>query len=59
MNRLGAPGFIRDIEIQDEVSGHSISLHVGRLFTRLSVDGRDYFFPRLSGHLDGTGSGCS
>ena len=59
LRALRVPGIIRDVQIEDAVSGHSISITVGLLFTKVSVNGRDYFFRRLSGRLDGTGSGCS
>jgi hypothetical protein len=59
LRKLRAPGFIKDVEIQDETSGHSISVKSTALFTIVTVNGRDFFFHRLSGRFDGTGSGCS
>ena len=55
MHRLGAPGAIRDFEINDELTGQQVSVAVGGTYVRLSVDGRDYYFDRLTGQFDGTG----
>lgn len=59
MDRFGVPGFIRDVELKDAVTGQHVKVKTGHLFTKISVDGRDYYFHRLSGRFDGTGSGCS
>ena len=58
LNSFGLPGGIRDTTITDELTGQYIEVMVGVLFTRLSVNGRDYYFRRLSGRFDGTGMGC-
>ena len=58
LNWLGVPGTIQDLKITDELTGQHIEIRVGLLFTRVSVNGRDYFFRRLSGRFDGTGMGC-
>jgi hypothetical protein len=58
LNRLGVPGAVQETAIEDGLTGQSIHVHVGVLFTRISVNGRDFYFHRLSGRLDGTGSGC-
>jgi len=58
LNRLRIPGAVKDIYINDALTGQEIKIHVGVLITRLSVNGRDYFFHRLSGKLVGTGMGC-
>ncbi len=50
------PGAIRDFEHYDEVTGQQISVRVGLLYTRIRVDGRDYYFDRVSGRFDGTGT---
>ena len=57
---LGVPGALRNVEISDDVSGQRISISVGVLFTKITVNGRDYYFRRFSGLFDGTGSslGC-
>jgi hypothetical protein len=59
LNRLGVPGVIREATIQDELTGQHIQIQAGVLFTRVSVNGRDYYFHRLTGKFDGTGMGCS
>jgi len=57
-NRLGAPGAIRPVSINDSLTGQRIQVQVGPLLTRLSVNGRDYYFDRITGRAAGTGSGC-
>lgn len=57
-NACGWPGAIADAEIVDGVSGQHIAIRRGLLFTVVSVNGRDYYFRRFSGKLDGTGIGC-
>lgn len=59
LNRLGIPGAIQDADIDDPLTGNHIKVRVGVLFTKVSVNGRDYYFRRLSGRFDGTGAGCS
>lgn len=54
--KLRLPGLVRDAEIQDPITGQHVSIAVGPLFTRITVDGRDYYFRRFSGRLDGAGS---
>lgn len=56
---LRVPGFIAPTSISDSCSGQRIEIKVGAIFTRISVNGRDYYFNRLSGKFDGTGMGCS
>ncbi len=58
LNGLKIPGQIRDILIQDDLTGQEIDIAVGIFFTRISVNGRDYYFRRLTGKFDGTGMGC-
>lgn len=58
LNRLRVPGCIRPVEFIDETTGRHIKVTTGSLFTRISVDGRDYYFRRISGRYDGSGMGC-
>ena len=58
-NALRYPAVVQPMEISDPVTGCSIEIRVGSLFTVISVDGRDYYFKRLTGRFDGTGMGCS
>lgn len=55
-HRLGLPGAIRDMSIKDELSGQRLAVQVGAKFVKLSVDGRDYYFDRLTGRYAGTGA---
>ncbi|HEV3259945.1 MAG TPA: hypothetical protein VG013_23960 [Gemmataceae bacterium] len=59
LKRLGIPGALQDTTINDPVTGQDIRVSVGTLFTKISVNGRDYYFHRLSGRYDGAGLGCS
>jgi hypothetical protein len=54
---MNAPGVVRNTVIEDSSSGQRVEISVGRIFIRLSVNDRDYFFDRISGRFDGTGSG--
>jgi hypothetical protein len=56
LNRIGAPGAIAPVEIQDHATGQQIAVAVGALFVRLTVNGRDFYFDRITGHHDGSGS---
>ena len=58
LNYLRLPGRIKNLAVKDDLTGQEIEIHVGTLFTRLSVNGRDYYFHRLTGKFDGTGCGC-
>ena len=53
--RLHVPGVIRPFRYYDPLTENKIALEVGALFTKLSVNGRDYYFGRLSGKWGGTG----
>jgi hypothetical protein len=57
LGRAGLPGVVRPVEIEDAVSGNRVAISVGPLFTKLSVGDRDYYFHRLNGRYDGSGSG--
>jgi hypothetical protein len=56
LNWLRMPGAIRPVEIDDELAGQHISVSVGEMFVCLSVNGRDYYFNRVTGRFDGTGA---
>ena len=57
VNHLGLPGAVRDTEIYDELTDQRIKIRTGSFFTRISVNGRDYYFYRFTGRFDGTGKG--
>ena len=56
LNWTGAPGAIRDTEITDKLTGQTVAVQVGDLFVRVSIDGRDYYFDKVTGRFDGTGA---
>ena len=58
LNRRRVAGFVQPLEYRDPVTGDSIEVRISPFFTRLSVNGRDYYFARLTGKFDGTGQGC-
>jgi hypothetical protein len=53
--RLGLPGAMQPIELLDEATGQHIGVTVGTLTVRLSVNGRDFYFDRLTGRYVGAG----
>jgi hypothetical protein len=55
-NWIGAPGAIAPAEIHDAVTGQQITVAVEALLVRLTVNGRDFYFNRMTGRFDGTGS---
>ena len=59
LGRVRLPGLIASTTIYDSFTGQRLEVKVGVICTRISVNGRDYYFSRLSGRFDGTGSGCS
>ena len=56
LNRLRMPAAIQPMEVIDEITKQHVAVAVDDLFVRVSVDGRDYYFDRLTGRFDGTGS---
>jgi hypothetical protein len=56
LNKLRMPAAIQPIEITDEITKQHVAVTVDGLFVRISIDGRDYYFDRLTGRFDGTGS---
>lgn len=58
LNYLGIPSPIKDVVITDKLTGQIIEVKCGFLYTKVSVNGRDYYFDRLTGKFGGTGSGC-
>lgn len=59
LNRLNVPGALRSVQIDDELTGQQLDISVGASFTRITVNGRDYYFDRVTGRYDGSGMGCS
>jgi hypothetical protein len=56
LNRAGVPGALAPIEIHDHATGQHVAVAVGARIVRLTVNGRDFYFDRLTGRYDGTGS---
>jgi hypothetical protein len=56
-NRLGLPGSIQPVDIHDRITGQHIAVTVGALLVCVTVNGRDFYFNRITGRFDGTGSG--
>jgi hypothetical protein len=56
-NRLGLPGAIQPVDIEDRVTGQRLAVTVGTMLVRVTVNGRDFYFNRITGRFDGTGSG--
>jgi hypothetical protein len=55
-NWIRIPGAIKPTEIHDPLTGQRIAVTVDAFFVRLTVNGRDFYFNRLTGRFDGTGS---
>jgi hypothetical protein len=55
-NWLRAPGAVQPTEIHDKVTGQHVAVTVGTLYVCLKVNGRAFYFDRLTGRFDGTGS---
>src|ERR1700691_5689183 len=55
-NWLRLPSPIQPTEIYDKATGRKITVTAGALFMRLTVNGRDFYFDRITGRFDGTGS---
>jgi hypothetical protein len=55
VHRLGLPGFVRDYEVDDLVTGFHIHIRVTRFGTYIHIGGRDYSFDRLTGKWIGSG----
>ena len=62
--KLGVPGPVSDIVICDQPtslterlldSRYQVVVKTSALYTTISVNGRDYFFDRLTGRYDGSG----
>ncbi len=56
---LGVPGLVKPMKIHDTLTNTNIQVRVSGLFTVISIDGRDYYFKRLTGKYDGSGMAVS
>lgn len=59
LNRMRLPGAIQPMCYSDPVTGDLIDVGVYARFTKVSINGRDYYFDRITGQFDGTGMGCA
>jgi hypothetical protein len=56
LNKMRVPAAIQPVEIVDKVTNQHVVVAVDELFVTVSIDGRDYYFDRITGRFDGTGS---
>lgn len=49
------PGFVQPLDYADKVTGDRIRVRVGKGYTIISVNHRDYWFKRTTGAFGGTG----
>ena len=56
LNKMRVPAAIQPVEIVDKVTNQHVAVAVDELFVTVSVNGRDYYFDRITGRFDGTGS---
>ena len=54
---IGIPPMVNDVDIPDYASGIYLRISHSKRFTIVSVNGRDFWFNRLTGKFDGTGTG--
>ncbi len=59
MQWLHVPGMIRPFQHEDPQSGQYVTLRTSPRYTVLTIDGKEFFFNRESGHFDGTGAMAS
>jgi len=43
---------------QDGLTGNEIEITLSGAYSVISINGRDYYFDRLTGRFGGTGLGC-
>lgn len=55
LNYFHIPGFVKPTKIYDDLTETHLEVNLSGFFTRITVNGRDYYFHRLSGKFDGTG----
>jgi hypothetical protein len=55
MNALGIPGLVRPIDYRSGRLGTRVRVIRGQLFTVVSIDGKEAYFRRLTGVIDGVG----
>ncbi len=58
LNYFHIPGFVKPFKTVDKLTAIHIEVRLSGFFTVISINGRDYYFRRLSGKFDGSGFGC-
>src|SRR5262245_23599186 len=43
LNHLRVPGTVQETVIEDKLTGQTVRVSIGLFFTRISVNGRDYY----------------
>ena len=55
LHGIRMPGFVRDCETDDLVTGYRIAIRVTGFHTQISIGSREFTFDRLTGNLIGSG----
>jgi len=55
LNFLHIPGFVKHIKVYDRLTNTNIEIRLDGFFTVVSINGKDFYFHRLSGEFDGSG----
>ena len=55
MNALGLPGLVGTTDYRSAKFGTHVRVVRGQLFTVVSIDGKEAYFRRLTGTIDGVG----
>lgn len=55
LHRLGVPGCVRDVELDDLVTGDHVEIRNSPLSVTITLNNRDYCFDRFTGRFVGTG----
>ena len=55
LHRLRCPGFVKPLEIHDPITRDTFTVRCSSMYTVITLNGRDYYFDRLTGKFDGTG----
>ncbi len=55
LERAKTPALVKEFEFVDPLTDETVYLSTGETYTTLSVGGRQFYFDRLTGSLDGAG----
>jgi hypothetical protein len=56
LTRCHLPGALQEARVHDPLTGTELTVHIGALYTVVTVNGRDFYFDRVTGSYSGTGS---